>query len=214
MNGSCCSVHGSSARALKRRNPYMASPSGQRVLLSRSMRRGNCRTNAPGRGAVARRSRSPRGRTRIGKPTNRCRRSGPSSTGRRPHRRAAQGSPAATAIRGAARRNRNPGFDRFPRHPARQSRECRSGTSRARRWRRDIAARQDRRRRGQPHRGWAERAIQAARGEEYAGSRKVNGIRRPDLKRVCIVAPRARPMINREDPPACGPVVRGVVSAY
>ena len=160
----------------------MAKPSGA-VPLSQSKRQGSRRTNAPCPIAGARHSLSPHHRSRTGKPTNHRQRTDLSSAGQTPRRPAAQVSPDGIAIRDAAHGSRNPAFGRPPPHTARQSRGRRTGTSRATRRRRDIEARRDRRRCDQRHRDLAERAIQPARVDGYAGSRKVNGVRRPTLKR-------------------------------
>jgi hypothetical protein len=153
------------------------------VPLSRSKRQSSRRTNAPGPIASARHSLSPHHRSRTGKPTNHRQRTDPSSTGRTPRRPAARVSPVGTATHDAAHGSRNPAFGRAPPHPARRSRGRRTGTSRATRQRRGIEARQDRRRCDQRHRDSAERAIQAARGDGYAGSRKENGIGHPTFRR-------------------------------
>ena len=154
----------------------------QTVPLSRSKRRSSGRTNAPCLIAGARHSLSPHHRSRTGKATNHRQRTDRSSVGRTPHRPAAQVSPVGTATHDAAHGSRNPAFGRPLPPPTRQSRGRRTGTARATRRRRDIEARQDRRRRDQRHRDSAEKAIQAATGDGYAGSQKVNGIRHPTLK--------------------------------
>lgn len=153
------------------------------MSLRRSKRQSSRRTNAPGPIASARHSLTPHHRSRNGKPTSHRQRTDPSSTGRTPRRPAAQVSPVGTATHDAAHGSRNPSFGRPPLHPAQRSRGRRTGTSTTTRQRRGIEARQDRRRCDHRHRDSAERAIQAARGDGYAGSRKVNGIGHPTFKR-------------------------------
>lgn len=139
--------------------------------------------NAPGPIAGARRSRLSHDRSRIGKSTNHRRRTDPSSAGRTPRRRAGQGSPAGSATHDVARGSRNRVSGRFPPHPAPQSRGRRTGSARAIHPRRDIEARRDRQICDPRRRDAAERAIRAARGDGYASSRAVNGIRYPGFKR-------------------------------
>jgi hypothetical protein len=154
----------------------------QTVPLSRSKRRNSGRTNAPGPVAGARHSLLHYHRSHTGKPTSHLQRIDRSSTGRIPRRRAEQVSQAGSATHDAAHGSRNPAFDRSSPPPTPQSRGRHTGTSRARRRRRDIEARQGRQRCGQKHRDSAERAIQAAKGEECAFSQGVNGIRRLTFK--------------------------------
>jgi hypothetical protein len=152
------------------------------VPLSRSKRRSSGRTNAPGPVAGARHSLLPYHRSHTGKPTSHLQRIDRSSTGRIPRRPAEPASLAGSATHDAAHGSRNPAFGRSSPHPTPQSRGRHTGTPRARRRRRDIEARQGRQRCGQKHRDSAERAIQAAKGEECAFSQGVNGIRRLTFK--------------------------------
>jgi hypothetical protein len=154
----------------------------QTVPLSRSKRRSSGRTNAPGPVAGARHSLLPYHRSHTGKSTSHLQRIDRSSTGRIPRRPAERVSLVGTATHDAAHGSRNPAFGRSVPPPTPQSRGRRTGTPRARRRRRDIAARQGRRRRDQKHRDSGERAIQAAKGEEYACSQKVNGTRHLTFK--------------------------------
>jgi hypothetical protein len=150
--------------------------------LSRSKRRSSGRMNAPGPVGGARHLRLPYRRSRTGKPTNPLQRIDRSSTDRTLHRPAAQVSLAGTATHDAAHGSRNPAFGRFAPPPAPQSRGRHTGIYRARRRRRDIEARQDRRRCDQRHRDSGERAIQAAKGGKYAFSQRVNGTRHLTFK--------------------------------
>jgi hypothetical protein len=152
------------------------------VPLSRSKRRSSGRTNAPGPVAGARHSLLPYHRTHTGKPTSHPQRIDRSSTGRIPRRPAEQVSLAGTATHDAARGSRNPAFGRSSPPPTPQSCGRHTGTPRARRRRRDIEARQGRRRCDQKHRDSGERAIRAAKGQEYAYSQMVNGIRHLTFK--------------------------------
>jgi hypothetical protein len=154
----------------------------QTVPVSRSKRRSSGRTNAPCPVAGARRSLLPHHRSRTGKPTNHRQRTDRSSAGQTPHRPAAQVSLGGTATHDAAHGSHNHAFCRLLPPPTRQSRCRRNDSSRATHRRRDIEARQGSRRCDQRHRDEAERAIQAARGDGYADSQKVNGVRHPTLK--------------------------------
>ena len=188
--------------------------------LSRSKGQRSGRRNAPCPVAGARHSLSPHHRSRTGKPTNHRQRTDRSSTGRTPHRPAAQVNLLGTATHDAAHGSRNPASGRPLPPPVRQSWCRRTDTSRATRRRRDIEVRQDRRRCDQRHRDPAERAIQAARGGGYAGSRKVNGIWHPTAKRNRSARLRfvgraaqqrvgrsARPQVVGESPPRNGECV-------
>jgi hypothetical protein len=152
------------------------------VPLSRSKRRSSGRTNAPCPAAGAQRSLSPHHRSRTGKPTNYRHHTDTSSAGRIPRHPAEQVSLAGNAKHDAAHGSRNPACGRSSPSPTPQSRGRHTGTSRAKRRRRHIEARQGRRRCDQKHRDSGERAIQATKGEEYAYSQKVNGIRHLTFK--------------------------------
>jgi hypothetical protein len=154
----------------------------QTVPVSQSKRRSSGRTNAPCPAAGARRSLSSHHRSRTGKPTNHRQRTDRWSTGQTPHRPAAQVSLAGIATHDAAHGSRSPAFCRLQPPPVRQSRCRRNGSPRATHRRRDIEARQGSRRCAQRHRDLAERAIQAARGDGYVDSQKVNGIQHLTFK--------------------------------
>ncbi len=134
------------------------------------------RTSAPCPFAADRRSRSFRHRIRSGKSTIHRRRTAALSTGRKPRRFSARGSPAATATHDAAHGNRNPALLRFPPSSARQLHARRSGIARATTPRRNIEARRDRLTSDQRHRDAAERAIAAVKGGGYVCSHVVNGV--------------------------------------
>ena len=118
----------------------------QTVPLSRSKRRSSGRTNAPGPVAGARHSLLPYHRSHTGKSTSHLQRIDRSSAGRIPRRPAEPVSLAGSATHDAAHGSRNQAFGRSSPPPAPQSRGRRTCTSRAKRPRRDIEARQGRRR--------------------------------------------------------------------